>query len=138
MLSIVLADVDVSWMHSGWVWALVALFVVLAPLLNGVGLRYIDNNRVGVVEKLWSPLGAVAADGILALAGEAGYQAALLRGGLHLGFWLSKEQIERTPINVSPPWRTMSTITRATTASRQATRYHAVDLSLRSSPRRHT
>ena len=102
MLSIVLANVDVSWMHSGWAWALVALFVVLALLLNGVGLRYIPNNRVGVVEKLWSARGSVAAGGILALAGEAGYQAALLRGGLHLGLWRWQYRIHKLPLVTVP------------------------------------
>ncbi len=45
-------------------------------------VRYIPNDRVGVLEKLWSPSGSVQS-GLLALAGEAGLQAELLRGGFH-------------------------------------------------------
>ena len=50
-------------------------------------LRYIPNNYVGVVEKLWSPSGSVPEGQILALNGEAGFQADLLRGGIHFGLW---------------------------------------------------
>jgi uncharacterized membrane protein YqiK len=45
-------------------------------------VRYIPNDRVGVVEKLWSPRGSIER-GLLALNGEAGYQPDLLRGGFH-------------------------------------------------------
>ena len=50
-------------------------------------LRYIPNNCVGVVEKLWSPAARCREGRIIALDGEAGYQAELLRGGMHFGFW---------------------------------------------------
>ena len=46
-------------------------------------LRYIPNNRVGVVEKLWSAGGSVK-HGLIALEGEAGFQPDVLRGGWHL------------------------------------------------------
>ena len=46
-------------------------------------VRYIPNHLVGVVEKLWSSQGSVAQGCIIALNGEAGYQADLLRGGFH-------------------------------------------------------
>ncbi len=62
------------------------LFVIFGTLYT-IGVRYIPNNRVGVVEKLWSIRGSVPAGGILALHGEAGYQVHLLRGGLHFGYW---------------------------------------------------
>jgi len=42
------------------------------------GMRYIPNNRVGIVEKLWSPKGSVTEGRIMALSGEAGFQANLL------------------------------------------------------------
>ena len=56
-----------------------ALLVFLV-LLSGV--RYIPNDRVGVIEKRWSLKGSVKS-GFIALGGEAGYQPNLLRGGLH-------------------------------------------------------
>jgi len=59
----------------------VALTLVLFRL-SGV-VRYIANNRVAVVEKLWSHRGSIRS-GLIALNGEAGFQPALLRGGLHV------------------------------------------------------
>src|SRR5689334_5080842 len=48
-------------------------------------LRYIPNSRIGVVEKLWSLRGSVK-QGFIALHGEAGFQADVLRGGWHVMF----------------------------------------------------
>ena len=61
-----------------------ALIVVLAAaLIRASGMiRYIGNNRVAVVEKLWSGRGSIVG-GLIALKGEAGYQPDVLRGGLH-------------------------------------------------------
>ncbi len=50
---------------------------------RGRFIRYIPNNRVGVVEKFFSTHGSVD-EGIIALNGEAGYQPSVLRGGWHL------------------------------------------------------
>ncbi|MBO9557363.1 MAG: flotillin family protein [Caulobacter sp.] len=64
-----------------------ALFVVLAAAfvaLSGM-IRYIGNNRVAVVEKLWSRRGSIAG-GLIALKEEAGFQPDVLRGGLHFFF----------------------------------------------------
>ncbi|WP_029915533.1 SPFH domain-containing protein [Caulobacter sp. UNC358MFTsu5.1] len=65
-----------------------ALFVVLAlaafVALSGM-IRYIGNNRVAVVEKLWSRRGSIAG-GLIALKEEAGFQPDVLRGGLHFFF----------------------------------------------------
>ncbi len=46
------------------------------------GIRYIPNNRIGIVEKHWSGKGSVK-QGFIALGGEAGFQPNVLRGGLH-------------------------------------------------------
>lgn len=64
-----------------------ALGVVLVAVLVGVSgmIRYIGNNRVAVVEKLWSGKGSIAG-GLIALKGEAGFQPDVLRGGLHFFF----------------------------------------------------
>ena len=58
--------------------------VVLAILiLIGLsGIRFIPNNRIGIVEKRFSGRGSVKS-GLIALNGEAGYQPKVLRGGLH-------------------------------------------------------
>ena len=48
-------------------------------------MRYIPNNKVGVVEKLLSLSGSVKS-GFIALNGEAGFQPYVLRGGWHVMF----------------------------------------------------
>jgi uncharacterized membrane protein YqiK len=77
--------------------ALQGSFHVLFPVLIGAALalalliavwatrsiRYIPNNRVGVVEKLWSRRGSVPS-GLIARNGEAGFQPQVLRGGVHV------------------------------------------------------
>jgi uncharacterized membrane protein YqiK len=61
-------------------WVVLVLFALFVLALT---FRYIPNDRVGIVEKLWSPGGSVK-QGIIALEGEAGFQPELLRGGWHL------------------------------------------------------
>src|SRR5436190_5019906 len=55
------------------------LLVVLFLL---AGIRFIPNNKVGIVEMRISPKGSLD-KGVIALHGEAGFQPGLLRGGLH-------------------------------------------------------
>jgi len=62
------------------------------------GVRYIPHSRVGIVEKLWSGHGSLTQGRILALNGEAGFQASLLRGGLHLGFFPWQYRIHKEPL----------------------------------------
>jgi uncharacterized membrane protein YqiK len=45
-------------------------------------VRYVGNNRVAIVEKLWSRNGSITG-GLIALNREAGYQPIVLRGGYH-------------------------------------------------------
>ncbi len=54
-------------------------FVVLFLLL---GIRFIPNTRIGIVEKRFGFKGSVKS-GFIALNGEAGFQPKVLRGGLH-------------------------------------------------------
>lgn len=65
-------------------------------------LRYIPNNRVGVVEKLWAFNGSVGEGHIIALNGEAGFQAELLRGGIHFGLWRWQYVVHRTSLVTIP------------------------------------
>src|SRR5215207_811068 len=66
---------------------LTILLIVVAVLLLLVFisgfLRYIPNNKVGIVEKLVSGRGSVKS-GFIALKGEAGFQPDVLRGGWQL------------------------------------------------------
>jgi uncharacterized membrane protein YqiK len=63
-----------------WVSA-IFFFLVLVRISNI--FRYIPNNQVGVVEKLWSTKGSIN-EGFIALNGEAGFEPEILRGGIHL------------------------------------------------------
>jgi uncharacterized membrane protein YqiK len=84
--------------------ALYLLGAVLLVLLccELLGMRYIPNNRVGVVEKLWSRKGSVSEGRIIALDGEAGYQADMLRGGVHVGLWRWQYRIHKLPLVTVP------------------------------------
>ena len=62
---------------------LAALAIIVVLLLLLLTVRFIPNNRVGVVEKRFSAKGSLKS-GLIALHGEAGYQPEVLRGGLHL------------------------------------------------------
>ena len=59
---------------------IVVLIILFFIALSGI--RYIPNNRIGLVEKRWSLKGSVKG-GLIALHGEAGFQPQVLRGGLH-------------------------------------------------------
>ena len=85
-----------------WTWSAVVAFIVFLLIVNLIGIRYIPNNRVGVVEKLWSAKGSVPAGGILARLGEAGYQVNLLRGGIHFGYWRWQYKIHKVPLVTIP------------------------------------
>ncbi|MFN8587386.1 MAG: SPFH domain-containing protein [Candidatus Eisenbacteria bacterium] len=56
------------------------LLVLVLFLLSGI--RYIPNNKIGIIEKRMSGRGSIKS-GIIALNGEAGFQPNMLRGGLH-------------------------------------------------------
>ncbi|MGX5847412.1 SPFH domain-containing protein [Mesorhizobium sp. PL10] len=68
----------------GWTAIEVAVLVIVLAILfwwSGV-VRYIPNDRLGILEKLWSFRGSVSS-GFIALNREAGYQPEVVRGGLH-------------------------------------------------------
>ena len=59
----------------------VAGIILILVILSGI--RFIPNNRIGVVEKRWSFTKGSVKSGLIALHGEAGFQPQVLRGGLH-------------------------------------------------------
>src|SRR5712692_8812157 len=77
-------------------------FLGIVLLCELIGLRYIPNSRVGIVEKLWSAKGSVEEGRIIALNDEAGYHADLLRGGFHLGFWRWQYRIHKVALVTVP------------------------------------
>jgi uncharacterized membrane protein YqiK len=67
-----------------WMAIEVAVPVIVLAILfwwSGV-VRYVPNDRLGILEKLWSFRGSVSS-GFIALNREAGYQPDIVRGGLH-------------------------------------------------------
>src|SRR5438045_238054 len=69
-----------------WVLIPVAVLAAIFLLPMLLGMRIIPNNKVGIVEKLWSARGSLPEGRLIALSGEAGFQAELLRGGVHFGY----------------------------------------------------
>ena len=81
---------------------LVVVVAVKLAIIAWLTLRFIPNHCVGVVEKLWSLKGSVPAGRILAQNGEAGFQADLLRGGLHFGYWRWQYRVHLCPLVTVP------------------------------------
>src|SRR5476651_1527956 len=68
-------------------WAILTFFLVglliAVPLIMKfvIGIRFIGNTEVGIVEKTWG--GGHLSNHIIALNNEAGFQPEVLRGGIH-------------------------------------------------------
>ena len=90
---------------SGWTPVLVALgFIVLALMLAGpfvLGAVLIQERQVGIVVKRFGSR-ALPPGQLIALAGEAGYQADTLAPGLHFGYWRWQYRILKVPVTVVP------------------------------------
>ena len=97
--NIVFADVTTTIAFVGVMFVVV---MILLAILAWFCLRFIPNNCVGVVEKLWSLKGSVPEGQILALNGEAGFQADLLRGGIHFGLWRWQYRVHVMPLVTVP------------------------------------
>lgn len=82
---------------------IVVAVVVGVPILLWVlprllGIRYIPHNKVGIVEKLWSLRGSLKEGRIIANGKEAGFQAEMLRGGLHFGLFPWQYRVHKEPL----------------------------------------
>ena len=71
---------SIAGLGSGQLLLLIVLASTVLFLLSGI--RFIPNNKVGIVEKAMSAKGSIKS-GVIALNGEAGFQPYMLRGGLH-------------------------------------------------------
>ncbi|MDB6122070.1 MAG: band 7 protein [Pedosphaera sp.] len=79
------------------------LFIVLfllGPLVFGTVL--IHEQQVGIVIKRFSPGKSLPPGHLIALHGEAGYQADTLAPGLHFGFWRWQYRILKTRVTIVP------------------------------------
>ncbi len=75
---------DINYFITPGIW-IGAFFAILILLRVANIFRYISNNQVGIVEKMWAAKGSIKS-GFIALHGEAGYEPEILRGGVHLFF----------------------------------------------------
>ena len=94
-----LTDIVTTIGITGVVLIVAALKIMFLAWLT---LRFIPNHSVGVIEKLWSAKGSVPEGHILALNGEAGFQADLLRGGIHFGYWRWQYRVHLCPLVTVP------------------------------------
>ncbi|MEI6234211.1 MAG: SPFH domain-containing protein [Planctomycetota bacterium] len=78
--------------------AIVGIVVLIPLLMYMIGIRYIPHSQIGIIEKLWSPSGSLKGGGIISIDGKAGYQAAVLRGGLHFGYFPWQYSIHKQPL----------------------------------------
>ena len=62
-----------------WVLGVIAVVIFIVWL---IGIRFVPNNKVGIVEKILSKKANKGT--IIALNGESGFQAELLKGGIHV------------------------------------------------------
>ncbi len=67
----------------GFVLTIAAAVVLLLFIYVSGVIRYIPNNRLGVLEKMWSGTGSIES-GLIALKSEAGFPPDVLRGGFHV------------------------------------------------------
>jgi uncharacterized membrane protein YqiK len=86
----------------GQVLIMLVLALVVLALFAWLTTRYVPNQKIGVVEKLWSLRGSVPEGRIIALDGEAGFQADVLRGGLHFGLWRWQYRVHKVPLVTIP------------------------------------
>lgn len=65
-----------------------------------VGIRYVPNDKVGIVESLWGR--HIEQGRIIALRGETGFQPDLLRGGIYFNLFRWKYRIHKVPLVAIP------------------------------------
>lgn len=93
--------------YSGVLWHVVipifALLVLAWIIKITHVIVYIPNNRVGVVEMLWSFQGSIDS-GLIALDGRAGFKPDVLRGGFHF-FVPTMYRVHKVPLVTIPQGR---------------------------------
>jgi uncharacterized membrane protein YqiK len=80
-------------------WATLILFFFL--IINVFGLVHIGEQQVGLVIKRFA-MRSLPPGEIIALNGEAGFQADTLPPGLHFGYWKWQYSVQRMPMVVVP------------------------------------
>ncbi len=94
-------------------WATPILLLLISIVVTGV--VPIGEQQVGVVIKRFA-LKNLKPGEMLALNGEAGFQADTLPPGLHFGFWIWQYQVQRVPMLVVPQGELAVIVAKAGTA----------------------
>lgn len=97
MTTTILAFLETHWVLTALV--LLVLVAMFARILTGAVL--ISERQVGIVVKRFGGRG-LEPGRLIALGGEAGYQADTLAPGLHFGFWCWQYRIIKGPVTVVP------------------------------------
>jgi uncharacterized membrane protein YqiK len=94
--------------YSGWIWATVAVVIAIVffrPILQLLGVVIVPEDKIGLVTKkfaLFGPNRELPSGRIIALNGEAGFQADTLAPGLYFWKWIWQYQITLQPLMVIP------------------------------------
>jgi uncharacterized membrane protein YqiK len=84
-----------------WYWMLPSITIAVLVFVAWVGTRVIDERHSGLVIKRY---GRPLPEGrIIAINGEAGYQARMLPPGWHVGWWRWRYKIVKVPVTVVGP-----------------------------------
>lgn len=78
---------------------LILLLTLIANQFTGL-IRYIPNDQIGIIEKLWSTHGSLKS-GFIALNGEPGFQPEVLRGGVHIFFPFAYRVHKKSLVTIS-------------------------------------
>ncbi len=76
---------------------LLVIVAIWAPMASVVSIR---ENQVGVIAKRFSPTGSLPEGRVVALHGEAGFQAATLPPRVHFGYWPWQYKISKYPLTM--------------------------------------
>src|SRR5215467_3590680 len=99
--------IDTLLSNAPWVFTAVGILVGALAVIRVSGvIRYIPNDRIAVVEKLWSAGGSVKS-GLIALNGEAGFQPEVLRGGFQF-FFPFQYRLHIVPLVTIQPGQTLA------------------------------
>ena len=83
------------WVLGGEVTLITLALLVLSPVF--LGMELINERQVGVVTKKFGSR-RLSAGQLIALNGEAGYQADTLAPGLHFGYWFFQYRVTKVPM----------------------------------------
>src|SRR5882672_4765367 len=95
MTTNIMLAVGSNWFDVAWYW----YALVLVAIVGKSGFVLIRERQVGIVIKRFATK-SLPPGHLLALEGEAGYQADTLAPGLHFGYWPWQYRVVKVPVTV--------------------------------------